>query len=646
MDGRRAPPGAAWGLLAASCVGAALLVPWRPNRVHAALDASWMWAVNEALVHRLELGRQLVFTTGPLAFLYTRTAHPATVVGLWVWWSVIAVTWSLLVWRVLGRASWGAVVRAATFAAVTATAALSPDAFFLSLPVLAACVRRAPGADAMGAERGGRADEVAAAALLAIAALVKFTFFLGGVAAILVLAAEDLWRRRWPVRALVFGAGVLLLWVGTGQPLGAFPAFLGWSGEIARGYADTMHLPGSRGGRLRLLAIAAAVWSTAAVVAVVALRRRSVRAAVVGLVLVGISVLAVKAGFTRLDWHEAITAVWAPCALTLAWATIWPAAAGSRLRALAIGTALLYPMAAVVVRLQRSDVTEALQSPGQVLRSEASLARPATLLADVKLDFERARAAVAAHHPVPRAAGTYDVYPWAIGVVFANRLPYAPRPVPQSYSAYTPALAELNAGHLRRPDAADNLLFTIAPIDGRHPAMDDGASWGAIWARYAFVADTAGFLWLRRRPAPLDEPLPRLLGTARTRLGAPFAVPAVGCGGVWMRAELRPTLAYRLKALAWQPPVVRMEALGAPGEPARSWRVLPELVRAGFLAWPVVENRGQFAQLMTTGRLDGPGAAPAARVRLAVDAGRPERYFAADVPVRFYHLAPPGACAR
>jgi hypothetical protein len=201
-------------------------------------------------------------------------------------------------------------------------------------------------------------------------------------------------------------------------------------------------------------------------------------------------------------------------------------------------------------------------------------------------------------------------------------------------------LASLNAEHLRSREAANNILFDVAPIDSRAASMEDGASWPVLWARYTLIADTAGFLLLRRRPDPLIEPPPRFLSAARVRLGALVTVPTVDCGGVWMQADLRPTTWGRLASLIWKGPIVELEAPDLP----RSWRVVPALARAGFMVWPYVNERGQFAELMTTGRVaDGSGAA-SPRVRLVVGNPRPERYFAPHVQIRFYQLGPPGSC--
>ncbi|UFH53655.1 hypothetical protein [Spirosoma sp. KNUC1025] len=55
-------------------------------------------------------------------------------------------------------------------------------------------------------------------------------------------------------------------------------------------------------------------------------------------------------------------------------------------------------------------------------------------------------------------AKTYDVYPYQTSLVYFNDLLYHPRPIIQSYSAYTPALDRINADFFAQKQV-DNILF-------------------------------------------------------------------------------------------------------------------------------------------------------------------------------------------
>src|SRR6202040_4372562 len=75
-----------------------------------------------------------------------------------------------------------------------------------------------------------------------------------------------------------------------------------------------------------------------------------------------------------------------------------------------------------------------------------------------------------------------------------------PRPIIQSYSAYTPALVRLNEQHLRGPDAPEWVLFDLQSIDGRLPSLDDGLSWPALLDNYAFTSYNGHFVLMHKKP--------------------------------------------------------------------------------------------------------------------------------------------------
>lgn len=68
---------------------------------------------------------------------------------------------------------------------------------------------------------------------------------------------------------------------------------------------------------------------------------------------------------------------------------------------------------------------------------------------------------------------TIDVYPWNIQLLLENKLNYLPRPVIQSYTAYTPYLENLNFNHYNSIKAPDYLIYDFASIDGRYPLFDE-----------------------------------------------------------------------------------------------------------------------------------------------------------------------------
>ncbi len=53
-------------------------VPWLPVMPQAGLDHSWVLGMNQAVAQGLVFGRDMIFTFGPYASIYTKSFHPAT----------------------------------------------------------------------------------------------------------------------------------------------------------------------------------------------------------------------------------------------------------------------------------------------------------------------------------------------------------------------------------------------------------------------------------------------------------------------------------------------------------------------------------------------------------------------------------------
>ncbi|MGC4040930.1 MAG: hypothetical protein QM710_09165 [Flavobacterium sp.] len=68
---------------------------------------------------------------------------------------------------------------------------------------------------------------------------------------------------------------------------------------------------------------------------------------------------------------------------------------------------------------------------------------------------------------------TVDVFPWNIQLLIENKLNYLPRPVMQSYSAYTKYLEDMNFCFYNSEKAPRFVLYDYASIDNRYPFFDE-----------------------------------------------------------------------------------------------------------------------------------------------------------------------------
>ena len=627
------------GTAVAALCGLLLIVPWQTESTRTQLgylDFSWVWALSDAFAHGRVFGRDLVFTAGPLGFLGPRAYVPETGALLWIWWSAIALVWSALLWRQLGRSVANPALRVGFFAWTLLCAVLSSDAFFLAIPILAGAITVTRAND-----DGVSIDMLGVSALLAVGALVKFSFLVAGAAAIGVLSLWDLSRRRWPLAGVVFLATFMVLWLGCGQPIGALADFTKTSLQVAGGYTPTMSL--SSGDRRALYVVIATMMLGIVITVWITLKRRSLPFATLTLIWLAMCVLVAKASFARFDpVHEVIAPLWAASSIPTLWAATLAFDAGMStsavLAVMLIGGAVSSEFA--LRHAERPGVlSSAIGVPSRVLHAIRTLVNPPSALARERRSFDAMRNEEVARTPLPEITGTVDVYPSDVSALLSHGLAYDPRPMLQSYAAYTPRLAELNAAHLRGDKAPANLLFDIAPIDVRLASMEDGLSWIEIWRRYSFAEDTGGFLWLQRRSKALALAAPRLLSTTTATIGIPFKLPEVDCGGIMAAFDLRPTLRYRVGSLFWKAPELAVRL--SPG--GHDKRVEPTLLGTPFLIAPRVDTRKDFASFMQTGTVAANHARPTS-AELHVLSSYPERYFARNFSVRFFSVQPVESC--
>jgi hypothetical protein len=113
---------------------------------------------------------------------------------------------------------------------------------------------------------------------------------------------------------------------------------------------------------------------------------------------------------------------------------------------------------------------------------------------------------------------TVDIYPWEISYIPANNLHWSPRPVFQSYAAYTPWLDQRNAEFFASPRAPEFILWEqhlesdywaneLASIDGRYLLNDEPLTIMTIMNRYRIIALHPRLaLWKRTERPSLGKP--------------------------------------------------------------------------------------------------------------------------------------------
>jgi hypothetical protein len=576
-----------------------VLIPWNTTFSSSLLDASWCLALHWAHVYGVDFGHDFVFTFGPWGFVYAGYM-PNTFTLTVLAWSLFAVTFVAGLWelgrklggRLLFSVPWMLLVVGLAGSTVNLVQDVRLYAASWMLVLLHFYVK----------DRKLVGTKTALIVAMSLASLVKFSMTFMALGALGAVSFDQVRRKKWPWHLAVFLVAYLGLWLAAGQKVSSLGPFLGHSWNIVNGYAQAMGIAGpSESADLRLYLCGAAALLCLVLMVHFREKSKSTLAAVGG--LAAMMFVTFKAGYVRHDFHEAIATTSLVLLALLYAAALWPTIQESMgrvmLMVVAIGfsTWLMWRSYSVVAWEHRSISEDLFET---VWHSSTNLRMAWWWMTDSPLQHLRTDAEMEQIKSVatlPAVEGSVDIYPWAGGLLVANKEDYRPRPVIQSYQAYTGELAQIDADFLNGDRAPDEILFRVATIDARFPALDDGLSWPEILTRYDLKEVGDLFLrFTRAKEARTYSFVP--LGSGQAMMGQPIAVPDSE-DPVWVKIHLRRRLLGKLLAGVYRPPRVTIKT-SAPSGWHKDYLLVPELADAGFLISPLVEERQQeiFARMI------------------------------------------------
>lgn len=532
------------------------------------LDQSWVLGLNLAAAMGLDHGTELVFTYGPLGFLEEPLVIDgtlATIAAVYLLALRAALAASLL-WAARQSFGWpAAAVLAVAVAAIAPRVAGSVPLALTTVWCLIALQGRSP-------RWTGRLVLIGGGVLAALEILVKLNVGVTILALVLVttLALGGGRLRNLLILLGVFTGAATVLWLVSGQGVGNVDDYVASAFEIVSGYSEAMQseaAPVSWDWAAALLVGLATLGATAYASAGAETSRRIGMLLVVGLLLFSLA----KFAFVRHEagavgaFFEGACVVW----LALRWQ----------------GVGRLAPVAALIL-IALAYFPAARGAAEFEIRPGAAIDQLRTLLipGDRERAAETARAELRAAYGVdPRiirriGGQPVDVRPWEIGLIWAYDLNWRPLPVIQDYTAYTPALDQLNAETLESEDGPRFVLrhFGFANsaaigIEGRFTSFDAPRQTQVLLCRFRPELTVAPYqLLVRGRDRCGPE---RPLGAVTAAYGELVPVPEARSGeAVFARIEgAHPQGIERLRTLAYRAAIRRIRLDGASAPlPARN----------------------------------------------------------------------------
>lgn len=581
--------------LSISLILAALLFLWTLRfglpPATSGLDPSWKEVLAWSYLHHAQWGRDLVFTYGPTGFLYPFANY---VDG--VFWPFVA----------------GQIVLAASFAFISA--AMFRRNSMVSLFLLAFGVSNGwvPGEvswpltllfgttvlvdSARRQTRQWFALTLTGLALVfAAIAWSKFSLlpvWLLCIACAACVIALDHSISRGVMALCVFAGAALLLWTACFQELGALGDFLANASEIAGGYSHAMGMSAAED---KELVGAACVVAFATLCFLLAWSSRHDRSTLLLPLLYSATALwAWRAHFTRGDHAPYFFALMSLLPFGLLCSNRLDRNKAARAGLIAIC------LASTAANLYLSSAAPLWTRAVQLITLARDNLHHLTHLRELHAQrtTEWATAQQQAALPeISRRLGNASVDMVGVeqGVILLNQWHYAPRPIFQSYSAYTPRLAKLNEAYFLGSQAPEFVVLQLAAVDGRLPMSEDALALIALLRRYQPVVMEKGFLLLKRDESAnaLPTKVPETWSPAQ--LKQELSVPDTASKATVAFVKVDLTLMGKLYSLLLREPTLNI-ALQTNAGP-RTYRFVRPTGVSGFVLSPMIESVPDWAKV-------------------------------------------------
>jgi len=583
--------GLGWTLVVLLTV--AVIVPLSPRFPSEEFESQWYAGLNQAVAQHMRFGREFVFTYGPYASVANRTFHPDTDALMLGGGLALALGYAALLFLAArrSRAYW-----LFPYLLILSGFWYPRDVllFTYCLLMLLAAYRLATQVEGGVRRRPSMTENgllLAGAAVLGLLPLIKGSVLLLVVCTMAACFVMFLLSSYWvPAAGIVLlpVAAAMMFWNVAGQSASALPDFLWALVQLSAAYTEAMAYAGN--------VVEPALYVVAALVSLSALllggKWPATHRVVLSAGYAAFLFVAFKAGLVR-----SVAAPTSGTALLLGALLMTTVLPSRRLRwsvlcaaVVAFGTIdrnHVKTSAGGVAAAFSSTVTQGMQG----VRARASGN------AVYEEEFRLRMAELSRRRSFPRFEGTTDIYSYLQGYLLASPNTWSPRPVFQSYAAYTPALLNMNARHLEGNRAPDHILFRIEAIDGRLPSLEDGLSWPGLLSTYSFDGIIGEFIHLVRDRQVRAAPVREFIHQGVHALGEAIAIPVPqGRGPVFAEIDISPRVLGRIAETLFTVSPIRIVLTFADGH-TESYRYVSGMGRTPFLLSPRVAQNIDFLLL-------------------------------------------------
>lgn len=565
----------------------AVFVPLMPEMPSEGLDPSWMFGINQAVAQNLSFGKDIIFTFGPYGSVYTKIYHPSTDLLMIISSFYLAISYWLCLFLLIHRVQYPWIL---SFIVVIAGLSLFRDSLLFSYAFITSLVfyKRLNFFDYPS-------DVIKYPSLsiliiffpFGLLVLIKSSLLIICISTLLCCALYMVMQKKYWFATMCVIAPIIstcLFWKAAGQNLVILPQYIKNTFYIIAGYTEAMSTEGQT--REIIIYIIGSI-----IILSYTLIQNNFSKKSKFFLFFNFSIflfLAFKAGFVRHDGHALI--------------------AGSAILIAALFAYLIIQKRLFFIFLSSLLVWAYIDGhyfPTSTLQFTQNIKNTYTTswnglkirIRDnnyLKSNFDSKIANLRTKSNYPKLEGTSDIYSTNQSYLISSGNLWNPRPIIQSYSAYNTSLAILNKNHLLSQNAPNNLFFSIEPIDGRLPSMEDGTSWSVILENYKPFDIKENMLILKQEKMLKQHKEPTVISQTNHFMGELINVPKAGT--IYAELNIKHTLFGRLLYILFKSPQLQI-TLNLRNGSQQKFRIISEVAKSEFMLSPLIEKTQEFLLL-------------------------------------------------
>jgi hypothetical protein len=567
------------------------------------LDASWTQALGYAFKNDFQAGVDYIFTYGPLGYFWASSSYDSDLFYLFITWQIITNLLMATLFVAIGSQIEGNIDKFIYYFMLIVVISFTGSINIIGIigiSIFAITI--------IPRVKDYPTKYVIFLTImllfLAILSLTKFTNFLL-VSVCLFTIMVIAWHVHSFLLAMtipfVFTVFLTVVWLLTGQSLLNFFHFLINSLQITSGYSDAM----SNGFTLTPLIIAIVIIGITIVMSLLACLPKPwklERFFIASLVMFGFFI-AWKASFVRQDLHQMI---FFSFALIVPFFLQYNHNTNTRL---VVSYRILRYMTIFIAMSGLFLVASPLKYEpnnfiGQWNKKVVDKFYRLTHLQALKNEREQTLVQLQQKHALPKiraqvGLSTVDIFSWRQGIVFLNHLNWHPRPVFQSYAAYTPSLMAIN-GHFYASDKAPEfVIFLLQAIDKQFPWMNDNEALKIFLRDYQPLLKEKGYLLLKRKPRGEGFVSGgQILLAQQIQMNELIDVQSLSDKALLLSLEIQKSWLGKLYSLLYRLPEISLE-IGTIDGTQLSYRLISGMAQSDFLLNPLILSQADFVNWYT-----------------------------------------------